>query len=135
MDADTIRRRTHAQAATRTRAEREQLPTAFAEAAGDPEAHIDAGMCEALHESAGGAAEIGSARNDPAGHRDRPAGAARRGAAATGAGDRPRDGGGDDRPAVEADRGAVAGRWCGAARRTALSDTPEWAEYWNPLAA
>ena len=89
-----------------------------------------AGACE----SAGGAAEVGSAWNDPAGHRDRPArrgcDGGRRSAAGWWRGHRPAGG-----PADEADRGAVAGRWCGAARRTALSDTPEWAEYWNPLAA
>jgi hypothetical protein len=45
VDAETVRRLTHteADAAARTRGDREQLPAAFAGAAGDHEAHIDAG--------------------------------------------------------------------------------------------
>jgi hypothetical protein len=45
VDAETLRRLTHAQAnhATRKRGQRDQLPRAFAEAEGDHEVHIDAG--------------------------------------------------------------------------------------------
>ena len=45
VDAETLRRHTHAEAAeaARTRTERTALPDAFAAATGDAEAHIDAG--------------------------------------------------------------------------------------------
>ena len=45
VDAETVRRLTHAVAghATRTRDRRAELPKAFADAAGDHEVHVDAG--------------------------------------------------------------------------------------------
>ena len=50
IDAETLRRHTHAEAAeaTRTRAERAGLPAAFGAASGDAELHIDAGKVNTL---------------------------------------------------------------------------------------
>lgn len=52
VDADTLRRRCHEQAAAASaaREERSALPEAFAQTAGDPELHIDAGKVNTLED-------------------------------------------------------------------------------------
>jgi len=95
------------------------------------------GACEALSELPGGAAEIGEALNYLAGHQDRVNYALRlcRGQA-IGSGLVE----GTIKQRVNLRLKRTGARWLAAGvgpfvEMLAMADTPEWAEYWNTLAA
>jgi hypothetical protein len=96
-----------------------------------------AGACEALAELPGGAAEIGVALNYLAGHRDRLRYAARlRRGQSIGSG--LVEGTIKQRMNLRPKRTGARWRVEGVGplvELLAMADTPEWAEYWNPLAA
>jgi hypothetical protein len=95
------------------------------------------GACEAVSELPGGAAEIGAAVNDWAGHRDRVNYAVRlhRGQAI---GSGLVEGAIKQRVNLRVKRTGTRWRADGVGpfvELLAMSDTPEWAEYWTALAA
>ncbi|MBY0456667.1 MAG: hypothetical protein K2V38_04965, partial [Gemmataceae bacterium] len=97
----------------------------------------DLGACEALSELPAGASEIGAALNDLAGHRDRLHYAARlRRGQSIGSGLVE----GTIKQRVNLRLKRTGARWRAEGvgpfvELLALSDTPEWDEYWNDLAA
>lgn len=112
------------------------FPAWLAGATGRLPADGYAGACESLHESGSGAA-AGAASKYLAGHRDRLHCAARwRRGQAIGSGPV----GGTIEQRVNRRLKRTGARWRvehvgPLVEFLALSDTPEWAEYWNPLAA